>query len=177
MPRKITVGCTTSHGGMFMGRSQRLMSVMGKAVIVDNDFIWCPKCKKVTYARANNTLSFIEGKAIVLEGDSTTCGAFIFCTTHNLAQSERVGGHGATGGDSDSDEEHKGSFVGKGQALHPETGEPMPDCEYYVSIAGGPEERFITDHEGFTHLIQADNPADVQLRFSYDHPHDDDISN
>lgn len=70
----ITEGAKTSHGGV-ISECVPTFKIHGKGVHVDGMSHECPKCGRTVSAIASNFTKSVHGKAIVLEGDKTTCGA------------------------------------------------------------------------------------------------------
>lgn len=69
----ITQGATTDHGGT-VTECDPAFKIDGKNVHLDGMTHYCPKCDKTVTAIASNPTKKVNGKAIVLEGDKTSCG-------------------------------------------------------------------------------------------------------
>lgn len=70
----ITLGATTSHGGTVSEVSSDL-TIMGKGVHLNGMKHFCPLCKKDSTAIVGNPTKSVMGKGIVVQGDTSTCGA------------------------------------------------------------------------------------------------------
>lgn len=79
----ITEGATTTHGGNIT-ECVPTFRIHGKGVHADGMSHYCPKCSATVQAIAFNHTKSIHGKAVVLEGDKTTCGAS-FIASQNVA--------------------------------------------------------------------------------------------
>lgn len=67
-------GDSTSHGGQVISASDTF-TVFGKAVALDGDMTFCPKCKdKFPIVVADGDRQH-HGKRVVYQGDSAACGA------------------------------------------------------------------------------------------------------
>ncbi|AMW78901.1 hypothetical protein AMD27_08435 [Acinetobacter sp. TGL-Y2] len=74
MQATITIGDKTTHGGV-VTEVDNTFIVQGKAAHLQGMKHFCPKCKTMVSAIASNSLVTINGKAMIVAGDKTTCGA------------------------------------------------------------------------------------------------------
>lgn len=74
MQATITIGDKTTHGGV-VTEVDNTFVIQGKAAHLQGMKHFCPKCKTMVSAIASNSLVVINGKAMIVAGDKTTCGA------------------------------------------------------------------------------------------------------
>ncbi|WP_180094078.1 MULTISPECIES: PAAR domain-containing protein [unclassified Acinetobacter] len=82
MQAVITIGDKTTHGGI-VTEVDNTFVIQGKASHLQGMKHFCPKCKTIVTAIASNNLVVINGKAMIVAGDKTTCGA-TFLPSQNL---------------------------------------------------------------------------------------------
>lgn len=82
MQATITIGDKTTHGGIVIEADNNFI-VQGKATHLNGMKHYCPKCNTIVTAIASNSLVVINGKAMIVAGDKTTCGA-TFISSQNL---------------------------------------------------------------------------------------------
>lgn len=70
----ITLGAKTSHGGI-VTEVESSFIINGIAVHLNGMKHFCPKCKAMVVAIASDQTTIVKGRAIVVAGDKTTCGA------------------------------------------------------------------------------------------------------
>ncbi|OTG65052.1 PAAR domain-containing protein [Acinetobacter silvestris] len=93
MQATITIGDKTTHGGTVLEVDSSFI-VQGKAAHLNGMQHFCPKCKIITSAIASNHLVTINGKAMIVAGDKTTCGA-TFIQSQNLVVKDRGSSNGS----------------------------------------------------------------------------------
>lgn len=98
MQATITIGDKTTHGGVVTEVDPTFI-IQGKAVHLNGMKHFCPKCKAVVTAIASNSLVTINGKAMIVAGDKTTCGA-TFIQSQSLVV--KASGSGSVSGSSNS---------------------------------------------------------------------------
>lgn len=81
MQATITIGDKTTHGGVVTEADDTFV-IQGKAAHIQGMKHFCPKCKKIVSAIASNSLVVINGKAMIVAGDKTTCGATFIPKQH-----------------------------------------------------------------------------------------------
>ena len=159
----ITEGATTDHGGIVV-EGVGTFKIDGKKAHVDGMSHYCPKCKKTVTAIASNHTKKINGKAFVLEGDKTTCGAK-FIANQGMAF---VGGGNSSIEDpkqtnqllSNINENY--NYGNKFQLIDQLTRKPLCNTGYKL-ICDGKITEGRTDQQGYTEFISSDTEADVQL--------------
>lgn len=70
----IRLGDTTSHGGTVISASDTLKA-LGKAVALDGDMTFCPKCKGKYPITVDKSDRQHHGKRVAHQDDRTACGA------------------------------------------------------------------------------------------------------
>ena len=70
----ITLGSNTSHGGI-VTECENTFTINGIAVHLNGMKHFCPKCKVMVAAVAADQSTVVQGRAVVIVGDKTTCGA------------------------------------------------------------------------------------------------------
>ena len=74
MQATITIGDKTTHGGT-VTEVDTTFVIQGKAAHLQGMKHFCPQCKTMVSAIASNSHVTIHGKAMIVAGDKTTCGA------------------------------------------------------------------------------------------------------
>ncbi len=83
----ITLGSNTDHGGV-VSEVENSFTINGVAVHLNGMKHFCPKCKVMTTAIAADQTTTVKGRAVVVAGDKTACGA-TFLPTQNLTVSAK----------------------------------------------------------------------------------------
>lgn len=83
----VTLGSQTSHGGV-VSECENTFTISGIAVHLNGMKHFCPKCNVMTAAIASNQTTVVKGRAVVIAGDQTSCGA-IFMPNQNLVVSAK----------------------------------------------------------------------------------------
>lgn len=83
----VTIGAKTSHGGVVVEEEASFL-VNGVAVHLHAMKHYCPKCQLVVMAIAADLSFQVHGRAVVLAGDKTTCGA-IFLPMQSLVVAQK----------------------------------------------------------------------------------------
>lgn len=82
----VTIGSMTNHGGV-VSECDKTFIINGIAVHLNGMKHFCPKCKTVVSAIASDQSTIVNGRAVILAGDKTTCGA-TFLGNQNLVVSQ-----------------------------------------------------------------------------------------
>lgn len=77
----VTIGSMTTHGGI-VTECDTTFIINGIAVHLNGMKHFCPKCKTVVSAIASDQTTIVNGRAVVLAGDKTTCGATFLGNQH-----------------------------------------------------------------------------------------------
>ena len=77
----VTIGSMTNHGGI-VSECDTTFIINGIAVHLNGMKHFCPKCKTVVSAIASDQTTIVNGRAVVLAGDKTTCGATFLANQH-----------------------------------------------------------------------------------------------
>ncbi|OUY08250.1 PAAR domain-containing protein [Acinetobacter populi] len=80
----ITVGATTTHGGVVTNCCETF-SIEGKKVHLEGMTHYCPKCKTTVTAVSGDSSKNVNGKGIIVEGDKTSCGASFIANQGNAS--------------------------------------------------------------------------------------------
>lgn len=170
----IVVGDRTSHGGVVITGSP-FTDVDGKAVARIGDKVTCPQKGhgSVTTIVTGDLTAIIDGQPVARHGDKTACGATLISSQiltyvddqsmagNSFTQSAAAGDRVAS-----DDLRHEIRF----QALYAETGQPAPHSPYVVTREDGAQTEGVTDGNGLTELIKADEPEDVSVHFYFRSP-------
>lgn len=122
--------------------------------------------------------AIIDGQPMARHGDKTACGATLISsqiltyvdnessvgnssTSNSFTQSAAAGVRVTR-----DDLRHEIRF----QALDAETGQPAPHSPYVVTREGGARTEGVTDGNGLTEIINADQPEDVSVHFYFRSP-------
>lgn len=77
----VTIGSVTTHGGV-VSECDNTFIINGIAVHLNGMKHFCPKCKTIVSAIASDQTTVVNGRAVVLAGDKTTCGATFLGNQH-----------------------------------------------------------------------------------------------
>ena len=83
----VTIGSSTTHGGV-VSECENTFIINGIAVHLHGMKHYCPKCQAMVSAIAADQSTVVQGRAIVIAGDKTTCGA-IFLGNQALVISKK----------------------------------------------------------------------------------------
>lgn len=180
--RVIRLGDRTTHGGVVVSASGNF-KMFGKEVARLGDKVTCP-------ARGHGTCTIVEGDplwsidgvAVALEGHKTSCGASLIASLPQVTRAyEGMGASspgGAAGGaaaaalqtarqaNNATDEPHALRF----RAIDPETGAPLVDRSYVVTLSDGTAITGATDANGYTEPVHADAADLIDLHVAFRAP-------
>ncbi|WP_269527757.1 PAAR domain-containing protein [Acinetobacter baumannii] len=164
MKSAIVIGNTTNHGGIVStGDSTYLIN--GKAAHVEGMTHFCPKCKVTVTALSSSPLVVINGRAIIVAGDKASCGA-TFLPSQSLwvrDQSSSSGSGSSSTNDSfvqNSEKENSVVF----QFNDPNTGKPLTDFPYELTLPSGEKIQGKTNRAGKTELaVTGVKPEQVKI--------------
>lgn len=120
----------------------------------------------------------IDGQLVARHGDKTACGATLISSQIlTYVDNESTVGNSSTSnsfaqpaadGDQLKDDglRHEIRF----QALDAETGQPAPHSPYVMTRQDGTRTEGVTDGNGLTEIINADQPEDVSVHFYFRSP-------
>ncbi|EJB8481543.1 MULTISPECIES: PAAR domain-containing protein [Gammaproteobacteria] len=164
MKPAIVIGNMTDHGGVVTtGDSAYLID--GKAAHVEGMTHFCPKCKVTVTALSSSPLVVINGRAIIVAGDKASCGA-----TFLPSQSLWVRDQGSSSGSGNS--KTNDSFVQNTekensvifQFKDPNTGKPLIDFPYELTLPSGEKIQGKTNNAGKTELaVTGAKPEQVKI--------------
>ena len=83
----VSMGSLTTHRGI-VSECENTFIINGIAVHLHGMKHYCPKCQAVVCAIAADQSTVVQGRAIVIAGDKTTCGA-IFLGNQALVISKK----------------------------------------------------------------------------------------
>ena len=83
----VNIGSSTTHGGV-VSECENTFIINGIAVHLHGMKHYCPKCQAMVSAIAADQSTVVQGRAIVIAGDKTTCGA-IFLGNQALVISKK----------------------------------------------------------------------------------------
>jgi uncharacterized Zn-binding protein involved in type VI secretion len=83
----VTMGSSTTHGGV-VSECENTFVINGIAVHLHGMKHYCPQCQAIVSAVATDPSTVVKGRAIVIAGDKTTCGA-IFLANQALVVLEK----------------------------------------------------------------------------------------
>lgn len=175
----IVVGDRTSHGGVVITGSP-FTDVGGKAVARIGDKVTCPQKGhgSVTTIVTGDLTAIIDGQPVARHGDKTACGATLISSQIlTYVDNESAVGYSPSGnsfaqpaaaGDKLKNDalRHEIRF----QALDAATGQPVPHNPYVVTRQDGTRTEGVTDGNGLTEIINADQPEDVSVHFYFRSP-------
>lgn len=164
MKPAIVIGNVTDHGGIVSAGDNTYL-IDGKAAHVEGMTHFCPKCKVTVTALSSSPLVVINGRAIIVAGDKTSCGA-TFLPSQNLLvrdQGSSSGSGSSTTNDSfvqNTEKENSVIFKFK----DPNTGKPLTDFPYILTLPNGEQVEGKTNKAGKTELaITGFKPEQVKI--------------
>lgn len=166
----ITIGDKTTHGGVVIEADQTFL-VDGKPVHLGGMKHYCPQCKSTVSAIASNQLVVINGKAMIVSGDKTSCGA-VFLSSQNLVVKDQ--GSGSSSSQPNNSNFVKSSSKKYGQKFllqDSSTQEPLHCVKYEVYKNDQLITIGSTDHQGFTEFISANQNEELELRVIINEEH------
>ncbi|SUD89795.1 PAAR domain-containing protein [Psychrobacter phenylpyruvicus] len=175
MAAYITVGAKTTHGGTVVSGSPHTTH-NGIPVARKGDKVICKKCKKIVTIATGDPSFIIDGAPIARAGDVTTCGSKLIAIQQSFAQSDFEVGEIEPIKQPEplqfnrSDSNHlmeEEVYDDKFQLLDELTQEPLVNVSYQLKYDGKVVSGN-TDSQGFTQLIEADNPAEVSISLLVD---------
>ena len=170
MAAYITVGATTSHGGKVITGSPH-STHNGILISRKGDKVICKKCKKLTTILTGDPSFIVDGAPIARAGDVTSCGAKLIAVQQSFCESDfevRSVEQPAPLVFPKSDPAamfaaiNEKIYEDRFQLLDEITKQPLVSVKYRLNYEGKSVEG-TTDEEGFTEVIEADNPAEVSI--------------
>lgn len=159
----ITIGDKTTHGGVVIEADQTFL-VDGKPVHLGGMKHYCPQCKSTVSAIASNQLVVINGKAMIVSGDKTSCGA-VFLSSQNLVVKDQGSGSSSSA----SENKSSTNIVEKKLLLRDSmTQEPLSQVHYEIHKDNQLIKSGVTDQQGFTELITANENDKLEIRLLLD---------
>lgn len=176
MAAYITVGATTTHGGKVISGSPHTTH-NGIPVSRKGDKVICKKCKKLTTILTGDPSFIVDGAPIARAGDVTSCGAKLTAVQQSFCESDfEVMGveQPAPLVFPKSDPEasfnqikENNLYDDRFQLLDELTKQPLVNINYRLNYNGKSVEGK-TDAKGFTEVIKADHPTQVNIQVLID---------
>ncbi len=175
MAAYITVGATTTHGGTVITGSPHTTH-NGIPVSRKGDKVICKKCNKLTTILTGDPSFIVDGSPIARAGDVTSCGAKLIAVQQSFCESDfEVLGveQPAPLQFPKSDPEslfaaiNEDIYDDRFQLLDELTQQPLAHVSYRLDYDGQSVEGQ-TDAEGFTQMIEANHPAEVNIHLLVD---------
>lgn len=169
MQATITIGDKTTHGGVVTEVDSTFL-VQGKAAHLQGMKHFCPKCKTMVSAIASNSLVTINGKAMIVAGDKTTCGA-TFIPAQNLVGKAQGSGSGSSIQKNYTSNSSSNSFVEDSELFKAQfefkdelNGAPLSDYYYILTLPNGEKIENFTGNDGKTMIHEIGyQPAEVKI--------------
>lgn len=168
MQATITIGDKTTHGGVVTEVDSTFI-VQGKAAHLQGMKHYCPKCKTMVSAIASNSLVLINGKAMIVAGDKTTCGATFIPGQVLVGKSQGLGMGSFSQSTNalvesnnliDNKELYKAQFEFKDE----HNGTPLADFFYILTLPNGEKIENFTGNDGKTIVHEIGyQPAEVKV--------------
>ncbi|EHU2655486.1 PAAR domain-containing protein [Acinetobacter baumannii] len=164
MKPAIVIGNTTDHGGIVStGDSTYLID--GKAAHVEGMTHFCPKCKVMVTALSSSPLVVINGRAIIVAGDKASCGATFLPSQSLWVRDQGISSGSGSSSTNDSfvqNSEKENSVVF--QFNDPNTGKPLTDFPYELTLPSGEKIQGKTNRAGKTELaVTGVKPEQVKI--------------
>ena len=157
----ITQGATTSHGGN-VTECDPTFKIDGKNVHLDGMTHYCPKCKKTVSAIASNHTKKVNGKAVVLDGDKTSCGATFIA---NQSMGFISGGFLSNSNEEEKNQDNHtdGEKYYLQYIIQDKKGNPIADADCIVFKPSGENELYHTDSEGKISILTDDKSQTYEI--------------
>lgn len=169
MQATITIGDKTTHGGV-VTEVDHTFVIQGKASHLQGMKHFCPKCKTMVSAIASNHLVVINGKAMIVAGDKTTCGATFFSTQSLVGKSQGVGNNSSIQNNFSSSPatnfltENTDLFKAQFEFKDELNGAPLSEYFYILTLPNGEKIENFTGSDGKTIIHEIGyEPADVKI--------------
>ncbi|WP_244986158.1 PAAR domain-containing protein [Chromobacterium violaceum] len=179
----IRLGDPTDHGGKVVSASSTT-TMFGKAVALVGDSVSCPQNGHVNCVIVEGDPSWtVGGKGVALEGHKVSCGATLISTLGQVLR-----GYESSAGASAAAPTPTLTAAGSALAaastaaalfdMHfliqgDQSGKPLANIPYKLSLEDGTEVVGRTDEQGFTQKISASHPAIATIIAPYyEHNHD-----
>ncbi|WP_080964035.1 PAAR domain-containing protein [Chromobacterium subtsugae] len=181
MKRVIRIGDPTSHGGKVVSASATT-SMFGKQVALVGDSVSCPQNGHVNCVIVEGDPSWtVGGKGVALEGHKVSCGATLISTMGEVGRSYESSA-GASAGTNSTIAAGVAAATAAAAAVAAmfdmhfliqgdQTGKPLANIPYKLSLEDGTEIIGRTDENGFTQKISAAHPAIATITAPY-HEHE-----
>ncbi|MPW45514.1 PAAR domain-containing protein [Acinetobacter guerrae] len=164
----------TNHGGIVPSTQMR-SSQQGNLFVRAGDGHFCPKCKCWSTVIKSHDHIIIDGKSVAYAGDKLTCGATI-----QPQQSHVVGDSGSYYSHSQNSntmnnfvEQTKKQYGQKFLIVDEETGKPLINVCYEISMTGIVMKKGHTDGNGYTEAITSENPDEIEINILSEGEHND----
>lgn len=171
MAAYITVGATTTHGGMVISGSP-YSTHNGIPISRKGDKVICKKCKKLTTIISGDLSFVVDGAPIARAGDVTSCGAKLIANQQSFCESDfEVMGVEQPAPLVFPKSDPKAMFNkikedniydDRFQLLDELTQQPLAHVSYRLDY-DGQSVKGQTDTEGFTQIIESNHPAQVSV--------------
>jgi uncharacterized Zn-binding protein involved in type VI secretion len=176
----IRYGDRTTHGGTVVS-ADPTYEIYGKSVARVGDRVACPRCKG-TFPIVTGAPDAWSGQSIARQDDITACGAKLIASQSTATIDDGSAADTSVAAAPSpiqqvgtslpcEDEIHAIRF----QALNPETGAPESRCIYILTRENGAQHGGITDHAGFTEIIETTKPEQIGVHFMFKSPKGDTI--
>jgi uncharacterized Zn-binding protein involved in type VI secretion len=167
----VRYGDRTTHGGTVIS-GDLTYAIYGKSVARVGDMVRCPQCND-TYPIISGAYDVWSKHQIARHDDETACGAKLIASQHTATINDGVGQTSLaeevhalvplTSNDLDDED----VFVLQFQAIDPATGTACPACIYILTREDGTQHGGVTDANGFTAIIKAMQPEQIDIHFMF----------
>jgi uncharacterized Zn-binding protein involved in type VI secretion len=159
----ICKGDPTTHGGTVIEGFEHA-TCLGRQIALRGCMTFCPVCHgnfPITEGAPNHTY---DGKGMALHGMSTGCGAKLIATQDGMTVDDGSGlSSDNEAGSASSPAAAPEEFGGVFRAVNADTGAPRPHLRYRVDLPGGRSVEGVTDADGKTAMLSAQEMATAQL--------------
>lgn len=174
----ITLGASTTAGGKVISASSN-SSINGVKIALEGDLIFCPACKsqgKILCVEPRIPES-CNGKQVALENDLCMCAC---PSPPRLVANQTLRCQNLGGGDGDDSATHaqtaaapeKNDLLASFRVVDEETGLPMSGVSYSIVLPDGTSRQGVTDADGRTMALTAQERATATLQLGGDTPSD-----
>lgn len=165
----IVEGDRTSHGGTVIEGSA-FSFTGGRKMVRNGDHVYCPRCKSTTVIICNNNTLIVDGAAVALDGDRTSCGA-ILISSQSATSYHGYGGNASSASSAQSeaveenaveDKQHDEQFL-----LNDGAGRPLSNSYYTAKLSTGELVHGVTDENGKTERYATNSAHQIEIHIGH----------
>ena len=164
----ICKGDPTSHGGKVLEGAEHA-TISGRPIALRGHMTFCPQCKGTFPIVDGLDFLTFAGLGTALDGMQTACGAKLIATQQQMFIDDGGGaggsGEGGSGAPAAVEKKESGAYQGRFRAVDEQTGQPVANRAYVISLPDGSTLKGVTDADGYTQQVSAHDPSEISLRW------------